>query len=78
MTNIAEIERQLSELSPSEREQLALKAWESLTNDPDASADPRIDPEGIEVARARDGELDRRRVSTLSQHEFRSQTGGRE
>lgn len=57
MANVIEIERELLGLPPVERERLALKAWESLIEDGEAASDPNIDPDGIELARTRDKEL---------------------
>ncbi|HJN51474.1 MAG: hypothetical protein QGG98_07675 [Pseudomonadales bacterium] len=72
MASITEIERALLELAPSERERLALKAWESLIADPEAV--PSIDPEGISLAASRNDELDRWRVEPISHDEFRRRT----
>lgn len=67
MDPVTEIERRLP---PVDRERLALKAWESLANDPSAMSDLDVDPHGIEMATNRDAELD--------QSEFRRRTGGGE
>lgn len=78
MDPVTEIERQLLRLSPVDRERLALKAWESLANDPSAMSDLDIDPDGIEMATNRDAELDQGVVEPIDQSEFRRRTGGGE
>lgn len=76
MESVKEIERELLLLSPRDREIIALKAWESLLNDPAAVSDPNIDPEGIKIATSRDAELEAGAVSPIDENEFRRLTGG--
>jgi hypothetical protein len=76
MAKVIEIERELLGLPPAERERLALKAWESLIEDGEAATDPKIDPEGIELARNRDKELEHGKTNSISDKEFRLRTGG--
>ena len=47
MANILQIEKEILTLSRSEREHVALAAWESLTNDVDAVSDPSLDQGGL-------------------------------
>lgn len=76
MSTITELEKEVLALPPTEREQLATAAWESLVSDPNALGDPRIDPEGIEIALARDAELDSGTIQAISHAEFKRRTGG--
>ena len=78
MSALAEIEKNLLELPTAERERLAVKAWESLVADVDASSNPAIDPEGIELAASRDAELEAAKVTALSHEEFTRRTSGDE
>ena len=75
MASIAEIEKELLQLTPAERARVALAAWESLAQDPEAAADPDLDPHGLELARARDNDLDSG-TTPLGIEEFRRRTGG--
>lgn len=75
MASIAEIEKELLQLTPAERARVALAAWESLAEDPEAAADPDLDPHGLELAQARDSDLDAG-TSPLGIEEFRRRTGG--
>lgn len=68
MSNISELEKEALSLPPQERERLTLAMWESLEG---AS---EIDPEGIEIALRRDGEIEAGAVQTLSHSEFRRRT----
>jgi len=76
MADIAQIEKDLLSLAPPEREQLAVKAWESLVNDDDAASDPNIDPAGLELASSRDADLDEGKVTAINEAKFRLETGG--
>jgi len=76
MANILQIEKDILALSRTEREHVALAAWESLTNDIDAASDPSIDQEGYELAESRDAALEQGEMHTLDQSEFRRRTGG--
>ncbi|XOV86393.1 MAG: addiction module protein [Pseudomonadota bacterium] len=75
VATIAEIEKEMLQLSPSERARIAVAAWESLARDPLAAADPDLDPTGLELAQARDADLDSG-TSSLESEEFRRRTGG--
>jgi len=77
MTNRAQIEKEILELPPTDREQLALRMWESLIADEAATADSRLDPIGIDLAIARDRQLDSGAASSLSEEEFLSRTRGK-
>jgi hypothetical protein len=77
MTDFAQIEKEVLELSPAEREQLALRMWESIIADEAATADSSVDPEGINIAQARDQEIKSGSVSTISDQEFRDRTSGK-
>ena len=75
MASIIELEKELLQLSPAERARIALAAWESLAQDPDAAADPDLDPHGLDLAEARDQQLNLG-TSPLGIEEFRRRTGG--
>jgi len=77
MAKVIEIERELLGLPPAERERLALIAWESLIEDGEATSNPKIDPDGIELARNRDKELEHGKKQSVDDDEFRLRTGGR-
>ena len=57
-------------LSPEEREQLALSAWESLGDGSDATINEMLDPEGIEIAKLRDRGLSSGAVKPIGHSEF--------
>jgi hypothetical protein len=76
MTDFAQIEKEVLELTPVEREQLALRMWESIIADESATADFKLDPEGITIARSRDLDLENGSVSSISGEEFRRRTSG--
>lgn len=44
------LEQQLLRLPPAERARLTLRVWESLESDPQAAADPVLDPEKLSIA----------------------------
>ncbi|MEX0943668.1 MAG: addiction module protein [Pseudomonadales bacterium] len=75
MASIAEIEKELLQLSPSDRARIAVAAWESLARDPASAADPTLDPDGLDLAQARDADLESG-TNALGIEEFRRQTGG--
>lgn len=77
MSDIAQIEKEVLGLSPAEREQLALKMWESIIADEAATADPNLDSDGVKIARSRDLELESGRVSSITEKEFIAHTGGK-
>lgn len=75
MRSVAELEQELLRLPPAERARLVLRAWESLANDPEAAADPALDPEGMILALERDGELGAGSVKPIDDDEFRRRCG---
>lgn len=70
MSNLAKLEREVMNLSPEEREHLALSAWESLGDGSDTVIAASLDPEGIEVAKSRDRELSSGSIKPISHSEF--------
>ena len=76
MSAIAEIERDLLGLPAADREQLVLKAWESLVQDPNAAGNPEIDPEAIDLAKDRDFEIESEKTTAISHEEFTRRTSG--
>lgn len=76
MTDMAELEKAVLQLSPSERADLALLAWESLEADPAFAADRAFDAAGIALAARRDGEIESGAVAPLTHEEFRRRTSG--
>ncbi len=77
MTEFAQIEKEALELTPAERERLALCMWESVIADETATADPDLDSEGINLAQTRDNALETKVVSPISDQEFRDRTSGK-
>lgn len=77
MSSTDQLELQVLSLPPSDRERLALAAWESLAATGTWISDPRTDPDGIALAQQRDDEIESGKVSTLSHDEFRRLTGGK-
>jgi hypothetical protein len=71
-----DLEKEILALPPAEQERLATMAWESLVADPSAASDHKIDPEGIEIAVQRDGEIESGRVQPIGHSEFLRRTGG--
>ena len=76
MNRMTEMEKELLELSPPEREQIALRVWESLVEDEEAQSDPTIDAEGIALAEKRDSEIESGSLSPVSKEEFLRRTNG--
>ncbi len=70
MNNLAKIKREVMNLAPAERELLALSAWESLGDGSNGDVVRNLDPEGIKIARERDGELSSGAVTPISHSEF--------
>ncbi len=68
----SDLEKKVLSLSPSERERIALAAWQSLDSDPPVE----LDPGGIELASARDAEIETGKVQPVSHEEFLRRTGG--
>jgi hypothetical protein len=53
---------------------LALSDWNSLGRGSDPAINAQLDPEGIEVAKQRDQQLDSESVNPISQTEFQRRT----
>ena len=70
MSNLAKIKREVMNLAPEERELVALSAWESLGDGSNGDVVRNLDPEGIKIARERDGELSSCAVTPISHSEF--------
>jgi hypothetical protein len=75
MKAITELEKEILALSPSERERLAMVAWESLVSDPNAAGNREIDPGGIQLAAQRDAEIESSKVQPIDHAEFLRRTG---
>lgn len=76
MDAVIEIEKQILALPALERERLAAFAWESLVNDESVAGNRYFDPEGIDMARQRDAEIEAGLVKTIDHAEFLRRTGG--
>ena len=76
MNTIVDLEKQILALPAPERERLAALAWESLVGDLAAAGDHNIDPEGIEIAKQRDAEVESGAVRSIGHAEFSRLTGG--
>jgi len=76
MSDTAELEKAVLRLSPAERAELALLAWESLEADPAFAADRGLDVAGIALAAQRDREIESGIVKPLTDEEFRRRTSG--
>lgn len=70
----AQLEREVLALPPAERARLVLAAWESLVADPAFAADSTFDSEGLEIAAARDRDIDSGAVTAISHDEFLRRT----
>lgn len=70
----AQLEREVLALPPAERAHLVLAAWESLVADPAFAADRTFDPEGLEIAAARDKDIESGKVTAISHDEFLRRT----
>lgn len=70
MSNLAKIKKEVMNLAPEERELLALSAWESLGDGSNPDVVSNLDPEGIKIARERDGEISSGAVTPISHSEF--------
>ena len=77
MSDFAQIEKEVLSLSPVEREQLALRMWESIIADEAATADMNLDPDGVKIAHSRDLELESGKATSISEQEFRDRTSGK-
>ena len=78
MSNLAKLQNDLLSLSPAEREQLALVAWESLGDGSDLASVGALDPEGIEIAKRRDKEISEGSIETISHEQFLRRISGAE
>jgi hypothetical protein len=74
MSNLSKLQEDLLMLPANEREELALSAWNSLGRGSDPAINAQLDPEGIEVAKQRDQQLDSESVNPISQTEFQRRT----
>lgn len=70
----AQLEREVLALPPAERARLVLAAWESLVADPAFAADSTFDPEGLDIAAARDKDIESGAVAAISHNEFLRRT----
>ena len=77
MSKIAELEKEILALPAVERERIATAAWESLLNDPKATSNREIDPQGIRLAAQRDEELESGNAQAIDHAEFVRRTGGK-
>ena len=77
MNTIDQLEAEILHLPPNDRERLALAAWESLMEDNDWCSNVAVDPDGLEIARQRDSELESGRVKPLNREEFNRLAGFR-
>jgi len=68
------LEREVLALPAAQRARLALVAWESLVAEPAFSACRMIDAEGLNVAAARDKEIESGNARPISQEEFLRRT----
>lgn len=75
MKSTAELEQELLQLPATDRARVAMKVWESLADDPEAAADPMLDPEGLRIALERDAELESDSVEVIDDTEFRRRCG---
>ena len=78
MSNLAKLESEVLNLAPEEREHLALSAWESLGDGSNADVIRNLDPEGIKLAKERDGELSSGAATPISHTEFSRRTSTNE
>ncbi len=78
MSNLAKLESEVLNLAPEEREHLALSAWESLGDGSNSDVIRNLDPEGIKIAKERDGELSSGAVTPISHFEFSRRTSTNE
>jgi len=70
MNTVSELEKVILALPPSEREHLAVLAWDSLAENSDAAGDGSIDSKGIEIATQRDLEIESGKLQSISHDEF--------
>ena len=76
MSTVLELEKEILALPAAERERLATLVWQSLADDSPGLNDRAIDPDGLDLATERDGEIESGRVQTISHDEFVPRTGG--
>lgn len=74
MSNLSKLQKDLLRLSANEREELALSAWNSLGRGSDSVINSQLDPEGVELAKERDQQLDSESVNPISHTEFLRRT----
>lgn len=74
MANITRIEKEVLDLPAPEREKTGVESVGRPGRDGESASDSNIDPEGVKLARQRDGEMDQRGVIGISHEEFRRRT----
>jgi hypothetical protein len=74
MSNLSKLQEDLLRLPANEREELALSAWQSLGRGSDPAINAKLDPEGVELAKERDQQLDSGSVNPISQTDFQRRT----
>ena len=77
MTDFTQIGKDVLELTPAQRERLALQMWERLIEREEATADSSVDPGGIKIALSRDRELETKPATSISHEEFLDRTSGK-
>lgn len=81
MTDFTQIGKDVLELTPAQRERLALQMWERLLEREEAAADSSVDPGGIKslflIIKSRDQELETKPATSISHEEFLDRTSGK-
>ena len=77
MTDFAQIEKDVLELTSAQRERLAIQMWERLIEGEEATADSSVDPGGIKIALSRNQELETKTATSISHEEFLDRTSGK-
>ena len=70
MSDLARLKKEAMNLTPEEREHLALSAWESLGDGSDSRVSGALDPEGLEIARQRDRQISSGVSEPITHSEF--------
>jgi hypothetical protein len=76
MNSVLELEKQILALPAAERGRIASFTWDSLIDEPGATADLDFDPEGVALASTRDLEIESGLIKTIRHDEFIKITGG--
>lgn len=74
MSDLSKLQKDLLRLPANEREALALSAWSSLGRGSDPAINAQLDPEGIDLAKERDQQIDSGSVNPISHTEFLRRT----